>query len=132
MSETKIYTCNSPVNHNGKLYAIAAPIELDDDAAGPLLALGHIFVRQADPAPSNVVNLGDAKKGAGDPADAGKEPSDPAVRQAAIIDSMRRLDVGDEAAWTRAGVPDVKHLSAMLGWVVTAAERDNAWKVFSG
>ncbi len=132
MSETKTYTCDSPVNHDGKLYAIGAPIDLTDDAAESLLALGRISAPPANPVPSNVVNLGDAKKGAGEadtgtPAGAGDEPTDPVVRQAAIKVAIASLDREDESLWLKSGAPDAKAVTEVLGWKVTAAERDEVW-----
>ena len=123
MSETKSYICDSLVNHDGKLHAIGEIIELTDDAAEPLLALGRISVPASDPVPSNVVSLGDAKK---KPSDSEQEPSDPDERQAAILAAIDGLDKDDGNLWLKSGAPDTRALSEALGWKVTAAERDEA------
>jgi hypothetical protein len=47
------YTVTSPVEHNGKRYEVNASIDLGDEHAAPLLAIGHIVKpkKKAAPAP---------------------------------------------------------------------------------
>lgn len=59
------------------------------------------------------------------------EPTDPAERQAAIVEAIGKLDENNNEQWLTNGKPDIKALFAVLGWVITAAERDAAWETFS-
>ncbi|WP_435626977.1 hypothetical protein [Candidatus Ferrigenium straubiae] len=54
-------------------------------------------------------------------------PTDPAERIAAIKDAIGKLDKADAALWTNSGMPKVPAISAVIGWEITAAERDAAW-----
>lgn len=55
------------------------------------------------------------------------EPTDPAERQEAIIAAAAELDPDDESNYTQAGLPDARALSKVLGWTVTAEERNTAF-----
>ena len=56
-------------------------------------------------------------------------PTDSAERQSAIIEAIGKLDTEDADLWLRDGKPDVGALVEILGWPVTAAERNAAWEV---
>lgn len=55
-------------------------------------------------------------------------PTDSAERQAAIIEAIGKLDTEDSDLWLRDGKPDVSALVGLLGWPVSAAERNAAWE----
>jgi hypothetical protein len=79
-------------------------------------------------APSNVAPLPPKKAPAEQPA-APVAPEDPAVRMTAIKAAIESLDKADKSLWLKDGVtPDVKAIESVLGWNITAAERDEAVK----
>lgn len=43
-----------------------------------------------------------------------------------IRDAVAKLDPADQALWTGSGKPKTEAISAILGWNVSAVERDNA------
>lgn len=47
-------------------------------------------------------------------------------RAAAIADAIKGLDRADESKWTKSGKPTTEALEAVLGFSVTASERDAA------
>lgn len=55
-------------------------------------------------------------------------PADPELGQRllAIRDAISKMDREDEALWTSGGKPKTEAISAMLGWNVSAVERDAA------
>lgn len=55
-------------------------------------------------------------------------PTDPAERLAAIKAVIAKLDPADASLFTKGGKPTIEAIAAALGkgWVVTAAERDQA------
>jgi hypothetical protein len=55
-------------------------------------------------------------------------PLDKDERLDAITAAIAELDPDNEEHFTRAGKPEVRALSAVLGWPVTAAERDEAMR----
>ena len=54
-------------------------------------------------------------------------PTDPAERIEAIAKAIETLDPENEEHWTGSGKPNVASLEAVLGWDISAAERDEAW-----
>ncbi len=61
-----------------------------------------------------------------------QEPDDPVARKEAIIDAASQLDLDNEDHYTKAGLPDARALSGILGWTVTAAERNEAFGAQGG
>lgn len=55
------------------------------------------------------------------------EPADQAERLTAIYTAIGGMDKGNETLWKKDGAPTTEALSSVLGWIVTAAERDAAW-----
>ncbi len=53
-------------------------------------------------------------------------PEEIAVRLQAIRDAVAKLGPADQALWTGSGKPKTEAISAILGWNVSAVERDNA------
>ena len=54
-------------------------------------------------------------------------PNEPAARRAAIKATIEQLDLSDPTHATEDGKPDATVLSDLLGWQVSAKERDDAW-----
>ncbi|MDP6622794.1 MAG: hypothetical protein QF754_11070 [Alphaproteobacteria bacterium] len=54
-------------------------------------------------------------------------PSDPEGRREAIKATIAQLDLSDPTHVTEDGKPDATVLSDLLGWKVSAKERDDAW-----
>ena len=52
---------------------------------------------------------------------------DPEARRAAIKATIAQLDLSDPTHVTEDGKPDATVLSDLLGWKVSAKERDDAW-----
>lgn len=53
-------------------------------------------------------------------------PEDPALRLEAIRTAISKMDKQDASLWTNDGKPKTDAVSAIVGWPVTAAERDAA------
>ena len=56
-----------------------------------------------------------------------KPPNGSEARRAAIKATIEQLDLSDPAHVTEGGKPDATVLSDLLGWLVSAKERDDAW-----
>ena len=56
-----------------------------------------------------------------------KPPNDRETRRAAIKATIEQLDLSDQTHVTEDGKPDATVLSDLLGWQVSAKERDDAW-----
>ena len=52
---------------------------------------------------------------------------DPEAHRAAIKATIAQLDISDPAHVTEEGKPDATVLSDLLGWKVSARERDDVW-----
>ena len=59
-------------------------------------------------------------------------PADEAERIVRIAEAIVGLDLSDPAHVTASGKPDATVLSELLGWRVSAEERDRAWDEVSG
>ena len=100
----KTYTVAGPSElHLGPdaIYLPGEPVELTKETAAPLLADGVVIAGAAKPQGDEL--------------------------HAAIQDAIGRLDPADSTKWTKGGKPDVKALEKLLGFDITAAERDSAW-----
>ncbi|MBT6860529.1 MAG: hypothetical protein HOA18_17340 [Rhodospirillaceae bacterium] len=56
-----------------------------------------------------------------------KPPNGSEARRAAIKATIEQLDLSDPAHVTEGGKPDATVLSDLLGWQVSAKERDAVW-----
>ena len=56
-----------------------------------------------------------------------KRQDDPDARKAAIKATIKQLYLSDPTHMTEGGKPDATVLSDLLGWKVSAKERDDAW-----
>jgi hypothetical protein len=61
-----------------------------------------------------------------------RRPDDQAAAMTQIVDAIKGLKTDDAANWTAEGAPRVPMLTALLGWPITAAERDTAWSQVRG
>ena len=102
---TKVVTYDKP---GGEPKPPGTSLSLDKDEADRMIKRGHASEGGArEPEP--------AKKPAGD------------TLTAALAEAIGGLDKGDEELWTNSGKPNTKALEAVLGYPVSAAERDAAW-----
>ena len=100
----KTYTVAGPSElHLGPdaIYLPGEPVELTKETAAPLLADGVV--------------IAGAKRPEGD------------ALQAAIRAAIEALDPANPECWTKGGKPDVRALEKVLGFDITAPERDAAW-----
>ncbi len=112
--------CCHNLNHDGDVYQPGEPIELTIDVAQPLLNCKPpaicLPVEKAELKPdSNVVNL--------------KQKPDTQEKTAQLIEqAIKGMEVND-ANYTNGGKgkPDAKVLTELLGWSVSAKERDAVW-----
>ena len=101
---TRPYTVAGPsiLEFDGTAYLPGDPVELADDIAAALLADGVVL----------------------EPETAAQD------RKARIIAAIGELDPDNPEHFTKGGKPEVKALEAILGFDITAAERDAAWAAF--
>lgn len=102
----KTYITIEPIRHDGKDIPPGSTIELDDKQAEALIACKAI---EADGKAAVVA------------------PTDPAERQAAIVAAIATLDADNGDLWLKDGKPNADAINAVLGYTVTAAERNAAW-----
>lgn len=79
-----------------------------------------------------LIDRGLAKPDDGREEEAGESGAD-ADRHAQILAAIRDLleadpDRADETVWTKAGKPEVRAIEELLGFDISAAERDAAWE----
>lgn len=106
-----IFTTISPVRLHGEDFPVGSEIEIDERTAAQLVAAKAI-----DPASGREVAP-----------DGPSAPTDPAERQAAIVEAIGKLDQHNPEHWLQDGKPDAAALAEILGWPVKAAERNAAW-----
>lgn len=104
----KTYNVLTAVDHNNKRVDPGATINLEDEAAAPLLAVQAIELAAQQDTTVTV-------------------PSDPAERQIAIAAAIGKLDPGNTNLWLKDGRPDINAIAEITGWPVSAAERNVAW-----
>ena len=108
----KTYSVLMPVDYDNQRYDIGAGIDLEEKHAAPLLAVQAISEPTTASAP---------------PADTA--PEDASERLAAITTAIGQLDPDNAGLWLKDGKPKSDAISAVLGWPVSAAERDAAWNL---
>lgn len=108
----KTYTIVTAVDHDNQRYEPGTSIALSDEQAEHLLAAKAITGPTGD-APSNV-------------------PTDAAERLAAITTAISQLDPNNTDQWLKDGKPSGEAIAAVLGWSITAAERNAAWATLGG
>jgi hypothetical protein len=107
----KQYAVKTVVDHDNKRYEIGSTIDLDDEQAESLLAL------KAIEGPT-----GDAEL---------QVPTDAKERLAAIVTAIGKIDLNNTDLWLKDGKPASEAIAAVLGWSVTAAERNAAWAIIN-
>ena len=136
MNELNTYTVNRPVKHDGEQYGEGDPIELCEKVAQPLIDCGAIkgpvdfdaienAGSETGNGSGNVVSLTPAP----DQNNPNRKPApdDPAERVAAIKTAISKLDLANDAHWTKNKEPNAQVLTELLGWAVTAEERNQVW-----
>lgn len=104
----KRYRAVDEIHRDGVVYAPDSVIEIEDGEAAPLLELGAIRL--------------EAGEAGSDP-----EPEAPG-REDVIAAGCRALARGrDPASWTAAGPPAVDAVEAVVGFGLSASERDAGW-----
>ena len=101
----KNYLVKSPVKLPDGIRQEGETVELDEQAAAELIALGAVTAVK-DIAP------------------------DSGERAAAIQTAIANLDPENTENWLKDGRPTAGPLSAALGFTVSAADRDAAWAAF--
>lgn len=123
MSKEREYRVISPLSTPQGIFK-AGTVTLSEDLANDLLALAEPPIADPEQPPQSEGSDADKKSGAKAGAGTG------GLTQEQIIEAIGKLEVGNEAHWTKGGLPDAKVLSDMLNHPVKAAERDDAWKVY--
>ena len=59
-------------------------------------------------------------------------PFDAQERLAAITAAIAQLDPSNMDAWLKDGKPNTEAITAVLGWSISAAERNTAWAALQG
>lgn len=109
----KKYTVESPLKLDGQDIEIGATIDLSDEQANPLLETKPPVITLVSTATVSSLTA----------------PENPEERIAAIREVISQMDKADASLFLADGTtPDVKALSAMLGWNVSAADRNAAIK----
>lgn len=98
MTEYKVL---SAIRHDGEDFEEGDLIKLSADAARPLLDMGVIGENPA-------------------------RPTDDQARLDEIADAIRGLDRDNPELWTNSGKPQVSAIEAVLGYDISASERDAA------
>ncbi len=134
----------------GRVHAPGESIELDEETAGPLLAVGAVAdpeARPAEPVDGERAGIFEQALHALRAAPSGevreffrRMSEDPEIRakletevdrQSQLIVAIAGLEEGNEAHWTNSGKPEVRALREATGLDdVSAAERDAAWEEF--
>lgn len=109
----KIYEVWWPIRHNGQDYESGDTIVLTDKEAVDLIA-----VQAINPNP-----LRDAPTSGGS--------NNPAKRQDEIVAAISKLDKANPDLWLADGRPNTVAIKDVLGWAVTADERNAAWAAVS-
>lgn len=107
----KQYIIESVVDHDNERFEIGATIVLDDQFAEALLAAKAIKID------ANAQPIVDAPTG----------PTDAKERVAAIVTAIGQLDPNNLDLWLRDGKPSAEAIVTLLGWPISAAERNAAW-----
>lgn len=103
----RTYNILSPIRTEAGIVK-SGTIQLSDADAKELIEIGAVELAATQTAPA-------------------AEQTDPAARQAAIIDAIGQLDPADADLWLKDGKPDTNAIAEITGWSVTAAERNAAW-----
>lgn len=103
----KQYIVKSAVDHDNERFEAGSPIYLEDKQAESLLAANVIEVPTGD---APVV-----------------APTDAQERLAEIVTAIGKIDPNNTDLWLKDGKPASEAIAAVLGWPVSASERNTAW-----
>jgi len=109
--------------------AAGVQLVLDAEQARKLIDSGHARLVATASGDEPVADHSSSDNGDGN--------SEPESRHALIVGAIRDLleadpERADESTWTKSGKPDVKALESLLGFDISAAERDAAWDEVNG
>lgn len=99
----KSFTVNTPLKRGGRITPAGKVVELPEEEARPLLALGAIVPAAVAPAPP------------------------PPAEGDDLVAAIAKLDPAREDHWTQGGKPECRALAEIIGRDVSAKERDAAW-----
>lgn len=132
MSKEREYRIISPLSTPQGIFKDGI-VTLTEELANELLALPEPPIADPNQPPQSEGSDADkksgAKAGAGTGGGAG-EKSTGGVTQEQIIEAIGTLEVGNEAHWTKGNKPDTNVLADRLNTRISAAERDEAWRVY--
>ena len=117
----KAYTVQRNLAHNQVDYTPTHRIDLEDAEATSLVELGVITEGYDGDEPSTSVTNTNTNEGP-------KTPTDAVERLNAISQAIGSLDANNDDLWSKSGHPTVEAITAVTGWKVSAAERDQVWK----
>lgn len=128
MSNEREYRILSPIGLDGGEVVKEGTVTLPEKVAKRLLAMSEPPIAEIESHNTLDADTGtgansSATDGAGSP---GEEP----LTVEHIVDAIGQLEPGNEDHWTKGNKPDAKVLGAILKHDVSAAERDEAWKLF--
>ncbi len=103
------YRIQQALKHDGKSYADGDSIKLSETEAQALIDVGALGESQAEASKSEA-----------------SKPEDINDLQSSIRDAVGLLDADNEILWTGSGKAKVESIEAVLGYAVTASERDTA------
>lgn len=99
-----------------KQYKALEPMHIGRD-----IRPGDVFEAEpAEVAGKDVVELGAPSGGL-------NVPTDEAERLAVIVAAIGLLDTADAALWLKNGAPKTEAIAEVIGWQLSAKERDAAW-----
>lgn len=107
----KQYIVKSAVEHDNQRHEPGSTIVLDEKAAEALLTVNAVEIDAGAPAIEDDVVV----------------PTNAEERLTAITTAIGQLDPNDQDLWLKDGRPSGEAIAAVLGWTVTAAERNAAW-----
>lgn len=124
MTEQRTYHVISPVEYGGVITK-SGTVSLPDDVAKRLLNLPQPPIADPDATPQSEGSDAAKKSSPGTGAGTGG-----GVTQEQIVEAIGQLEPGNEQHWTKGNKPEIKALENLLGTAPTAAERDEAWKIY--
>jgi hypothetical protein len=116
MNKTKLYEAMRLIRHSGDVFAPGTDenqLTLSDKQAAPLLAL-------VPPAITLLEDLDNDDSG-------NTRPEDEGLAKAEIVAAINALDENNAELFTQNGKPTTQAIEAILGYQVSAAERDALW-----
>ncbi len=127
-----VYPVLEPLKYNGKRYQPGQTVEMESKHAAVCAAVGDEISPKEPEQPNN--NPAD-DQGNKETAPSDTEVENPAADEdtaqeslAEIVDAIADLDQENPSHWTNDGKPDSRSLSAVLGRIISAADRDTAWE----